>query len=81
MSLDPVFTAFGVCHTEILKWVKLLVCVCVCVCMCVYIYVHTHTYTHTHTHTLSLNYKTYVVSKIVCYITSLNMVKVFQKMQ
>jgi len=54
MSLDTVFTAIGVCHTEILKWIKLLV---------------------------SLNCKTYVVSKIICYIKSFNVVKVFQKMQ
>ena len=47
-SLDTVITAIGICHTEILKWVKLLVCVCVCVsvyicvrvCVCVYVYVN-----------------------------------------
>jgi len=44
-SLDTVFIANGICHTEILKWVKLLVCVCVfvcmyvCVCVCMYVYI------------------------------------------
>ena len=57
MSLNTVFTAVGICHTEILKMGKITsVCVCVCmyVCMCVCVYI----YTHTHTHTLSLNCKT-----------------------
>ena len=56
-SLDTLFTAIGICHTEILKWVKITN---------IYIYIYTHT--HTHTHTLSLNCKTYVVSKILFYV-------------
>jgi len=32
--LNTAFTATGICHTEILKWVKLLVCICI------YIYIY-----------------------------------------
>jgi len=70
-SLDIVFTATGIRHTEILKWVKLLVCVCVCVCVYIYIYIY---------RALSLHCKTYAVSKILCNIKSYKIVKVFQKM-
>ena len=43
-SLNTVFTAIGICYTEILKIGKITSFVCVCVSVCV--------------HTLSLNCKT-----------------------
>ena len=46
-SLNNVFTATGICHTEILKMDNIT-----SVCVCVYIHIYTHT------HTLSLNCKT-----------------------
>jgi hypothetical protein len=61
--LDTVFTEIGICHTEILKWVKLLVCVCVCI----YIYIYICVCLCVCVCALSLNRKTYVVSKILLY--------------
>ena len=82
-SLDTVFIANGICHTEILKWVKLLVCVCVFVCMyvcvCVCMYVYICVYVCMCVCTLSLICKTCVVSKILFYIESFKIVNYFIK--